>query len=100
MVARIYRPARTAMQQGTAKDKWLLDFEPTQGREVEPLMGYTASADMTSQVRLTFDTREEAVAYATANGIPHRVEEPKETSPKTVIYSDNFKFDRIGQWTH
>jgi hypothetical protein len=53
MKARIYKPAKTAMQSGTAKTKeWVLDYEPQEPREVEPLMGWTSSADMRQQVRL------------------------------------------------
>ena len=64
MTARIYKPARTAMQSGTAKSKeWVLDYEPEQPRTVEPLMGWTSSADMKQEVHLVFDTAEEAVAY-------------------------------------
>jgi hypothetical protein len=100
MTARIYRPAKTAMQSGQAKDRWLLEYEPEVPRQVEPLMGWTSSADMKSQIRLWFDTAEEAVAYATRNGIAHRVEQPREVARKAVSYSDNFKFTRQGQWTH
>ena len=70
MTARIYKPAKTAMQSGTAKTKdWVLDFEPEEPREVEPLMGWTSSGDMSQQVRLRFDTKEEAVAYCERHGI-------------------------------
>jgi hypothetical protein len=101
MTARIYRPARNAMQSGTAKtERWLLEYEPEQPRQIEPLMGWTSSADMKSQVKLWFDTQEEAVAYATRNGIPFRVEPPHEPKRRTMAYSDNFKFNRVGQWTH
>jgi hypothetical protein len=100
MTARIYRPAKTAMQSGASKTRWLLEYEPEQARQVEPLMGWTSSADMKSQIKLWFDTKEAAVAYAQKNGIPHRVEEPKEATRKAVSYSDNFKFNRQGQWTH
>jgi hypothetical protein len=100
MTARIYRPAKTAMQSGVSKTRWLLEYEPESGRDVEPLMGWTSSGDMKSQIKLWFDTREEAVAYATRNGILHRVEEPREATRKAVSYSDNFKYNRVGQWTH
>ena len=77
MFARIYKPARTAMQSGQAKTKdWLLDYEPATARETEPLMGWTGSNDMLSQVKLCFETKEEAIAYAEKNGIPYRVFEP------------------------
>jgi hypothetical protein len=101
MSARIYSPAKTAMQSGTAKTGyWVLEFEPESPRRIDPLMGYTTSSDMKSQVRLTFDTREEAVAYAQNNGIAYRVEEPKEARRRQISYSDNFRYDRKTPWTH
>ncbi|NBN62436.1 ETC complex I subunit [Microvirga tunisiensis] len=101
MVARIYRPAKTAMQSGKAKtERWVLEFEPEVARSVEPLMGYTSSSDMKQQIRLYFDSAEEAVAYATREGIPHRVEQPKERVIRGASYSDNFRFDRSAPWTH
>ena len=78
MTARIYRPAKTAMQSGNAKTKeWLLDYEPEEPRVVESLMGWTSSGDMKSQVRLSFDSKEEAIAYAERQGIPYQVFEGK-----------------------
>lgn len=101
MVARIYRPAKTAMQSGLARTKdWRLEHEPTAAREVEPLMGWTSSSDMKSQIKLDFDSKEEAIAYAERNGIPYRVVEPKLRKPIKKSYADNFKFGRIGKWTH
>ncbi|GHC68644.1 ETC complex I subunit [Limoniibacter endophyticus] len=101
MSARIYSPAKTAMQSGKAKTGgWVLEFEPEMQRTIDPLMGYTTSGDMKSQIRLFFDTREEAVAYAEKNGIAYRLMEPKKTSRAKVAYSDNFRFDRIVPWTH
>lgn len=101
MTARIYCPARTAMQSGTAKaSRWLLEYEPERPREVEPLMGWTSSADMKSQLQLWFDSAEEAVAYAKRNGIAYRLEQPHQAKRRPMAYSDNFKFNRVGQWTH
>ncbi len=101
MTARIYRPAKTAMQSGSAKtNRWLLEFDAEQPRGVDPLMGWTSSSDMKSQVRLWFDNAEEAAAYAQRNGIACRIEQPKEPARRGLSYSDNFKFSRVGQWTH
>jgi len=101
MAARIYKPAKTAMQSGTAKTKeWLLEFEPEQAREVEPLMGWTSSSDMRQQVRLRFDTAEEAVAYCKHHGIAYQVMEPKAPARRAISYSDNFAFKRREAWTH
>ncbi|MFK4823885.1 ETC complex I subunit [Paenochrobactrum sp. BZR 588] len=101
MVARIYRPAKTAMQSGKAKSEtWFLEYEPQAPRIVEPLMGYTSGRDMLSQVRLKFETKEEAIAYATRNGIAYRLFEPNEAKRRAVSYSDNFRSDRLQPWTH
>lgn len=101
MMARIYRPARTAMSSGEGKSRdWLLEYEPETPRGIEPLMGYTASTDMLSQVRLRFGSREEAVAYAERNNIPYRLHEPKEKTRRMIAYSDNFRRDRGQPWTH
>lgn len=89
------------MQSGTAKTKdWLLEFEPEQGRAIDPLMGWTSSGDMKQQLRLRFATREEAVAYCEREGIAYRLVEPKEPARRKMAYADNFAFKRVGQWTH
>lgn len=89
------------MQSGTAQTKdWVLEFAPAVAREVDPLMGWTSSRDMRQQVRLEFDTKEEAIAYAQRSGLPYRVHEPQPRKQIKKSYADNFKFGRIGTWTH
>ena len=101
MVARIYKPAQTAMQSGPARTKeWVLEYEPEVAREIDPLMGWTSSRDMKAQIRLSFDTKAEAVAYAERNGIPYRLAEPRPRQPVRKTYADNFRFGRKGSWTH
>jgi hypothetical protein len=101
MTARIYRPSPNAMQSGRGNSKeWVLEFEPASPREIEPLMGYTSSRDTQTQVRLTFETLEEAEAYARNNGIPYTVQPPRTVVPKRTSYSDNFRSDRKTPWTH
>jgi len=101
MTARIYRPARTAMQSGNAKTKeWVLDYEPEQPRTVEPLMGWTSSGDMKQQVRLHFATKEEAVAYCEHQGVPYQVFESPPQQRARIAYSDNFAYSRRTPWTH
>jgi hypothetical protein len=100
MTARISCPAKSATQSGAARAKvWLLEYA-TQDRQIEPLMGWTSSSDTSPQVKLWFATREEAVAYAEREGIAYRVEEPKARARRIMSYSDNFKTNRVGQWTH
>lgn len=101
MTARIYRPAKNATQSGMGKTKlWRLDYVPETAREIDPLMGWTSSSDMKSQIKLSFETREEAVAYAERNGLAYRVEEPQEAARRAMSYSDNFRFNRVAPWTH
>ena len=101
MLARIYRPAKTAMQSGKAKSRdWRLEFEPASARTIDPLMGWTSSSDMNGQVRLTFDTKEEAIAYAERHGIPFRLHEPHEAPVIIKAYADNFAPNRKQPWTH
>ena len=101
MTARIYKPAKTAMQSGHANTKdWVLDYEPEEPRVVESLMGWTSSGDMNSQVRLRFATQEEAEAYCARHGIAYQIMQPKQPTRRGLSYADNFAFTRRGSWTH
>ena len=103
MRARIYQPARTAMQSGTAKThQWVLEFAPGEAREVDPLMGWTGSGDTQAQVRLRFESREAAETYAQANGIDYSVTLPHARRPNVRPrgYGENFATDRKEVWTH
>lgn len=103
MRARIYQPPRNAMQSGTARTGgWVLDFTPEGGREIDPLMGWTSSADTQRQVRLRFDTRAQAEAYAKAQGLTYVVQEGHARAPniRPRGYGENFAPDRRLPWTH
>ncbi len=101
MLARIYRPSKSAMQSGLAKTQaWVLEFEPASARQVDPLMGWTSSTDMDGQVRLNFETSDEAVAYAQAHKIPFQVIEPQDRKKIIKAYADNFAPGRKQPWTH
>ncbi len=95
MTARIFKPAKNAMQSGRAKTReWQLDYEPEQPRAVEPLMGWTSSGDMKQQLTLHFETKEDAIAYCERKGIAYQVIEPKDCEARQVAYADNFAFRR------
>jgi hypothetical protein len=101
MTAWIFKEFKNAMQSGRGRTKlWRLEFDQNKAREIEPLMGWTSSGDTRQQVKLWFDSKEEAIAFATREGIPYRVEEPSEEKRRTMSYADNFKFNRVGPWTH
>lgn len=89
------------MQSGQARTKeWVVDFEPTEPRQVEPLMGWTSSGDMCQQLRLRFASKEEAIAYCERHGVPYQVFEDKPPVRRAMSYSDNFAYNRRGAWTH
>ena len=103
MRARIYKPAKSAMSSGMAKTRErVLEFVPASARKIDPLMGWTSSSDMDSQVRLRFDTAEAAKAYAEDHGIDAIVVQPKPRKPNIRArgYGENFATDRRGAWTH
>jgi hypothetical protein len=101
MRARIYQPPKNAMQSGWAKTHtWVLEFMQARPRVPDPLMGWIGGGDTQAQVRLTFATREEAVAYAERNGLSFEVELPVTRRIKPKAYADNFRFDRVENWTH
>lgn len=103
MRARIYQPAKTAMQSGQAKTHhWVLEFAPASPREIDPLMGWTSSADTQAQVRMKFDSREAAEDYARRHGIDAVVIRPKKRKPnvRPMGYAENFVPNRRGAWTH
>ena len=75
--ARIYRPAKTAMQSGRAQTrKWVLEYEPANRRDPDPLMGWSSARDTLNQVCLRFDTLDEARAFADAHGLEYRLNFP------------------------
>ena len=100
MQVRIFKPAKTAMQSGHGKTReWVLESEPAP-KEIDPLMGWTSSRNTMEQVRLAFDTLDEARAYAEKRGWSYTVEQPKARAVRPKAYADNFAYNRVGRWTH
>lgn len=103
MRARIYKPARNAMQSGIARTKlWVLDFGQESEREIDPLMGWISSDDTQSQVRLRFATQEQAEEYARENGIDYVVlpQHARRANVRPMGYGENFATGRRSAWTH
>jgi hypothetical protein len=99
--ARIFRQPKNAMQSGQAgTHEWILEFEPAMPRRADPLMGWIGSADTQAQVRLRFDSRDEAVAYAEKHGVAYDLELPHERRIRPKAYADNFRNSRPENWTH
>merc|ERR1712203_1327740 len=91
---RVYRPAKNAMQSGTAGvRRWRLEFE-TRERWENNLMGWASTGDPLSNMIVDFATKEEAVAFVEKNGWDYWVEDPKERAPKVKSYALNFSWNR------
>ena len=92
MTARIYQRPKNAMQSGKARtDEWVLEFEQSEARHADPLMGWTGSGDTQAQVSLTFPSKDEARAYAEKYGIAARVHATPPKSLKLQAYADIFR---------
>ncbi|WP_370930866.1 ETC complex I subunit [Bartonella sp. DGB1] len=101
MIARIYVPAKNAMQSGRRQKKhWILEYPAQFEKDVDPLMGYDVSCDMLSQIRLKFTSLESAVDYASRYGISYKVEVPHMSKRCNLSYSNNFAYNRSLPWTH
>jgi len=99
--ARIFEQPKSAMQSGRAgTTEWVLEFEPSSPRRADPLMGWIGGGDTQSQVRLRFETREEAIAFAQREGFGYEVELPHTRKFVPKSYADNFRFGRSENWTH
>ena len=101
MAARIYRPSRNLMQSGTANtQRWILEFPSDLPKTAEPLMGWTTSADTKEQVRMSFASKEAAVAYAEKHAIAYEIIETPAKRLKPKSYADNFRWGKPENWTH
>jgi len=101
MFAKIYQPSPSAMQSGRGNSNfWVLEFANTAKRELDALTGTYRSTNVLGQLNLQFELLEDAVAYAKANNIPHRVVQPQKVKRIPRSYADNFSYDRKLPWTH
>lgn len=98
---RIYQPRKTAMQSGRAKTRyWLVEYEPGAKVKNDPLMGWVGHGDTRNQLRMRFETREEAVAFCQKHELDYHLIEPKARKLQHKSYADNFRYDRVKNWTH
>ena len=99
--ARIYQPAKTAMQSGRGKTKnWVLEYPRQSTARPDALMGWQSSADTTRQIKLRFPTKQAAIAYCEDHDIDYQLASENRRKPRLKAYADNFAFGRVGSWTH
>ena len=100
MAVRIYKPAKSAMQSGLSGGEWVIEPAISAPVEADPLMGWTGAGSTAAQVQLSFPAKEAAIAYAEREGLAYTICEPQVRKHIRRSYADNFKFGRIGSWTH
>ena len=99
--AKIYQPAKTAMQSGRGKSKnWVVEYPRSQPVGPDALMGWQSSADTTRQIKLRFPTQQAAIAYCEDHDIDYQLAREHKRKLRVKAYSDNFAFGRVGSWTH
>ena len=69
--------------------KWLLEFD-TKNKGINPLMGWESSKDTMSEIKLQFETKEQAVNYAKKNHINYYILEDQKPRLIKKNYTDNF----------
>lgn len=97
--AKIYQPAKTAMQSGKGKTRqWLLEYEKPAPGTPDALMGWNSMPDTATQVKLTFTTKDEAIAYATAKKLTYTVSDPQKSVVPPKAYAENFSMTKRKAW--
>ena len=101
MTIKIYKPSKTAMQSGYGKTKqWLAEYKSEVTTTKDTLMGWISSSDTRSQIKLFFNTKEQAIEWAIKNNYQFYVVEPHKRKIKLKTYESNFDMNRKEPWTH
>lgn len=91
-IARISEIERKTTQSGKANvGRWLLEFERIDPLRPDPLTGWAGSSDTNPQVRIMFDSKEAAIAYALRLGLDSHVVPAAAVKLKIQAYADNFR---------
>ena len=101
MTIKIYKPTKTAMQSGFGKTKkWLAEYISSETTVKDNLMGWNSSSDTKSQIKIFFDTKEQAIEWAKKNRYQFYIEESKVRKIKIKSYASNFDINKKESWTH
>jgi len=101
MTIKIYKPAKSSMQSGLGKTKqWIAEYITETDKVKDTLMGWNSSLDTKEQIKIFFDTKEQAIEWSKKNNQQFIVIEPKERKIKPKNYASNFDMNRKEPWTH
>ena len=92
MAARIFQISKAVNQSGQRRaEQWKLEFESQAPRRADPLTGWSGGSDTQAQVSITFDSLDDAKAYAEREGVPYHVIPPTSRKLRIQSYADNFR---------
>ena len=101
MTIKIYKPTKTSMQSGFGKTKqWLAEYISDSPKVKDSLMGWNSSLDTKSQIKIFFETKEQAINWAKQNKYQYFVQESQSRNIKPKNYASNFDINRKEPWTH
>ena len=101
MTIKIYKPSKSSMQSGLGNTKqWLAEYIDEKDKIKDTLMGWNSSLDTKEQIKMFFETKDQAISWAKNNNEQFIVIEPKERKIKPKNYSSNFDMNRKEPWTH
>ena len=101
MTIKIYKPTKSSMQSGLGKTKlWLAEYISDSDNVKESLMGWNSSLDTKTQIRVFFETKEQAINWAKKNNYQYFVNEPQSRKLKPKNYASNFDMNKKEPWTH
>ena len=76
----------------TAQDHPIgLEYERKEALRPDPLTGWAGSGDTETQLRLSFDSKDEALAYAATKGLEVHLVPAAPATLKLQAYADNFR---------
>ena len=95
MKIKIYKPAKSATQSGKFKFKWIVEFEEEiNHRSIDPQTKWVSTNSTESQLRFSFNSKEEAVDFAKKQSEKHNlqieIQEQKISQITKKCYADNF----------
>jgi len=101
MTIKIYKPSKSSMQSALGNTKqWLAEYIHEKDKIKDTLMGWNSSLDTKEQIKIFFETKEQAIEWAKKNNEQFIVIEPKERKIKPKNYASNFDMNRKEPWTH
>lgn len=85
---RIYKPSKNVMQSApNAEDRWIVQYLGSKKYVTDPVMGWTSSSNVKTHMSMSFDTKEEAIAYCEKKNLSYEVSKPAKRKVQIRSYA-------------